>query len=170
MDSAFSTIWDFGRNHLISWSQFPHLKNNDSVLDVFWGHSWVFFFYKNNFFLQIFNIFTKNWGEVMLKLNLQCFGQLMWRIDSLEKTLMLGKIEDRRRRLQRMRRLHSITDTTDRNPSKLWEIVKDRESWHAAVHGVTKSWTWVIAWATTTFVILSWWGTSLGIEKPHLFI
>ena len=93
---------------------------------------------------------------LMLNLKLQYFGHLMWRTDWLEKPLMLGKTEGERRGQQRKRWLDNITDSVDRSLSKLREIVMDREAWHAAIHEVTKSWTWLSYLTTEEWIERMW--------------
>ena len=112
-------------------------------------------------------IFIRN---TVTKTEAPIFGHMVWKANSLEKTLMMGKTEGkRRRRRQRMRWLDSITDSMDMNLSKIREIVKDRGAWCAAVHAVSKSWTWLSKWKITTKWMLIAWANYISFLWFHFY-
>ena len=164
--------WVAIRWGLLTW------KTNQSTWDTVWSHQGPWKFKEGEgwkwWIKMVWNIF-KQWLNTyvldskgikpvnlkgnqpkhllegrMLKLKLQYFGHLMQTVDSLGKSLMLGKIEGGRKGRQRMRRMNGTTDAMDMNLGKLPEMVRSREAWHAAVHEVAKSWTWLGDWKTTT--------------------
>ena len=165
LSSGHSSGKSFSSSHVWMWV-LDHKKAERLRIDAFELLNWCFWIFLEKILespldcKEIKSVNSKgnqSWifiGRTDIEAEAPVLWPLMWRVDSLEKTLMLGKVEGRRRsRRQRMRWLDGITDIMGMSLSKLCEIVKDRETWFAAVHGVTKNWTLLSDWTTMSFII-----------------